>query len=400
MQVQQTSSTTALLPLKVLLPILSALVAISPLAIDLYLPAMPTLAVALGSDSQHIQNTLSIYLLGYALGLIVFGPMADKKSRRALVIFGLSGFTITSLLLPWCSQLWQFISLRFIQAFIASAATVVVPGTIRERYGLNTAKGLSYVSMIMMLAPLVAPSLGSAILLVANWQAIFYFLGGYAALLLLVVIGLLPERQQFNATQYSFIQRYAIVFRHKLARFDIATSMLVSFSFFSYLTAIPFVYMTVFKVSELHFSILFGLNVFAFMLAHFINTRLVAKLGSRRLLLIGLAISLTASLLLVLSIYGQLPLTVVAILMFPLLGSLSLIAANSDALVLNEFAEHSGTATAVIGTLRFGIGALAGPILSYFYNGSALPFSLMMFSALVLIALAQVAGRHSQQNQS
>ncbi len=379
--------------LKLLLPLLASVMALSPLAIDMYLPAMPALAEYLSTDMPMVQNSLSVYLFGYALGLILFGPMADKYSRRKMVLFGISGFLLASLILPFVTNIEQFLSLRFIQAFISSAATVVVPGTIREYYQKDTAKGLSYVSMIMMLAPMIAPSIGSVLLVIHSWQMIFYVLSFYSVVVLLLVMKFLPEVVRDSAAmhkQVSFLTRYKIVFSNSEARLDIATSMMISLAFFAYITAIPFVYLTVFKVSEFNFSILFGITVFALMTAHFINTRLVARKGSRKMLWYGLVLSVISSTVLFLVNLFSFPLIFTVISTLPLMGSISMIAVNSDALVLTKFPLQSGTATAVIGTLRFGIGALAGPILAYYYDGSALPFAGLMFSSVLLVLLCQI----------
>ncbi len=377
--------------LKLLLPLLAAILAISPLAIDMYLPAMPMLADELHTDMSMVQNSLSIYLLGYALGLLFFGPLADKYSRRLLVFIGIGGFVIASVILPFSENIEQFLTLRFMQAFISSAATVIVPGTIREYYGKNMAKGFSYVSMIMMLAPMIAPSIGAVLLLLHSWQLIFYVLAGYSLIVLVLVIKFLPEAKNIESRRaMSFITRYKIVLSHQKARFDLITSMMISLAFFAYITAIPFVYLTVFHTSEFTFSILFAINVLALMTAHFINTKLVVRKGSRAMLTYGLVVSIVASTALVLVNYWQLPLVFTLITVIPLMGSISMIAVNADSLVLLEFAEQSGTATAVIGTLRFGIGALAGPILAYFYDGSALPFALLMWCSVVVVLFCQM----------
>jgi DHA1 family bicyclomycin/chloramphenicol resistance-like MFS transporter len=378
------------LSLKLLLPLLAAIIAISPLAIDMYLPAMPILADQLSTDMPMVQNSLSIYLLGYALGLLFFGPQADKHSRRKLVIFGISGFIVMSIALIFVTSIEQFLSLRFLQAFISSAATVVVPGTIKERYGKDTAKGFSYVSMIMMLAPMIAPSIG-AVLLLHSWQLIFFALAVYSTIVLFLAYRFLPEvKREKNLVPVSFLQRYKTVLSHKKSQLNIVSSMLVSLAFFAYITAIPFVYLTVFKVSEFEFSLLFAINVLALMTAHFINTRLVGRKGSTTMLKYGLIVAVIFSSMLVLVNLLHLPMVYTAIAVLPLMGSLSMIAVNADALIMLEFTREAGTATAVIGTLRFGIGALAGPILAFYYDGSALPFALLMWCAIVAVLLCQL----------
>ena len=382
--------TTHQVSIKLLLPLLASIIAISPLAIDMYLPAMPIIATQLSTDMSSVQNSLSIYLLGYALGLLFFGPLADKYRRRTLVMVGISGFTLVSLAILFATSIEQFLMLRFAQAFISSAATVIVPGTIKERYGKNTAKGFSYVSMIMMVAPMIAPSIGS-VLLLHSWQAIFTVLGVYSLLILTLAYRFLPEKKQVvEVEKVSFLSRYKIVLGHKKSRLDLLSSMVISLAFFAFITAIPFVYLTVFKVSEFAFSFLFGINVLTLMAAHFINTRLVTRKGSRTMQSYGLVVALLASSCLVIAQFLQLPLIYTVGALLPLMGSISMIAVNTDALILLEFNRESGTATAVIGTLRFGIGSLAGPILAYFYDGSAIPFAMLMWCSVIVVLLCQL----------
>ena len=380
--------------LKLLLPLLASILAVSPLAVDMYLPAMPTLAVHLNTPMSMVQNSLSIYLLGYALGLILFGPMADKHPRRNLVLLGIGGFFIASLLLPFVSNIEQFLTVRFFQAFVSSAATVVVPGAVREYYGKDTAKGLSYVSMIMMLAPMIAPSIGSVLMLMHNWQLIFWILAFYSLIILILAFRFLPEAQKLsNKSTLSFLGKYKVVFSNTEARFDLMSSMMISLAFFGYITGIAYVYMQVFGVNEINFSLLFGLTVVALMASHYTNSRLVVRKGSRKMQGYGLLLAITSSTFLLIVTVMELSLTYTVIAILPLMGSFSMIAVNTDALVLTKFPDQSGTVTAVIGTLRFGIGAFAGPILSFYNDGTALPFVLLMFISVLIVMACQIKVR-------
>ena len=386
---------------RILLPLLASIVAITPLAIDLYLPAMLVIANDLQTTMPNVQISLSIYLAGYALGMLFFGPIADELGRRLLAKVGLALFGISSLALAFCTNIELFWSLRAVQAFTGAAATVVVPGIIRHIYRENTAKGMSYVSMIMMVAPLIAPTLGSLIMGISTWQVIFIALAAYSfAILALVQIHLI-DIPIFKSQQRGlalFFNSYKTVFSRRSALADIASSMFASFAFFCFLTSVPYVYLDFFKVDEQLFGVLFAFNVLALMFGNFMNTRLVPRLGSRKLLFIGLGIGFVSGGALLLFSMMHLSLYFIVATIAPLMMSLGIVASNADSLILMQFEEKSGTATAVIGTLRFGSGALVGPILAFVHPQSAIPFSAMMFSALILILLVQLLHRKRYQS--
>ncbi|WP_394176118.1 multidrug effflux MFS transporter [Thalassotalea litorea] len=383
------TQSVTLLPL---ISLLAAIVAITPLAIDLYLPAMLLIAKQLGTSMASVQNTLSIYLAGYALGMLVFGPLADMFGRRRLVLIGLTGFVVCCLLLPLQTSIEGFMALRAVQAFLGSAATVVVPGTIRQFYGKNTAKGMSYVSMIMMFAPMLAPTIGSLILVFGNWQWMFYLLAIYGGALIFFAGRYLPEMQNTtkNSSVNQFLKNYYVVLGDRQSRKHILSSMLAAFAFFCYLTAIPGVYLDVYQTSEFLFSFLFALNVLALMLAQFINTRLVGRKGSPWILTRAIVLGVLFAALLVLVNWIQTPLFYTVLTLLPLMSCLSLIAVSADSLILIRFGQQTGTATAVIGTAKFGIGSLAGPILALFATNTAIPFTVLMLCAVIIIALLQL----------
>ncbi|MCW9016139.1 MAG: MFS transporter, partial [Kangiellaceae bacterium] len=333
------------------LPLFAAIFAITPLAIDLYLPAMPVIADHFSSEIEVIQNSLSVYLIGYACGMFLFGPVADRFGRRPLVLLGLGMFAIISWVLPLVSNPELFVALRFFQALFGGAATVVIPGAIKELFGKDTAKGLSYVSMIMMIAPMLAPAIGSQLMLIGEWAWIFKSLSIYALIMLVIAyfkfpdLGHLDHRTEQNpASEIRFLASYRIVFGTPKVKAFLAISMLSSVVFFGYITSVSFLYMQVYSLNESQFSLLFGVNVIGLIAASFINTRLVPRLGSR-LILIG---GVVGAFVLGLSFLGLLVFNANFALIaanFMLITSfMMVISANSDAMILRQFSAQVGTA--------------------------------------------------------
>lgn len=377
------------------LPLFAAIFAITPLAIDLYLPAMPMIANHFSTDIEIIQNSLSIYLIGYASGMFLFGPMADRFGRRPLVLLGLAVFAIISWILPLVSNAELFVGLRFFQALFGGAATVVIPGAIKQLFGRDTAKGLSYVSMIMMIAPMLAPAIGSQLMLVGEWSWIFKSLSFYSLLMLVIAYFKFPdlERQESSAatSKIRFLDSYQIVFRTPMVKAFLAISMLSSVVFFGYITSVSFLYMQVYALNESQFSLLFGLNVVGLIAASFINTRLVPKLGSHLILMVSVVGAFVLGVSFLSLLVFKASFALIAANLMLITSVMMVISANSDALILRQFSAQVGTATAVIGTLRFGSGALAGPLLATMSDGTALPIGWLIGAALTLMLMVLIS---------
>jgi len=374
-----------------LIILLAATIAITPLAIDMYLPAMPVIAQDLQAHIGTVQQSLSIFLAAYGAGMLLFGPLADKFGRRPLALFGISGFATASFLLVWANSIEWFLIMRALQAFCGAAATVVVPGIIRHLYKEHTAKGMSYMSLIMMLAPLLAPSIGSGILYFSEWHSIFWVLFGYSAILLFFIWKYLPEPTTTDArASISFFSGYQTVFAERSVRPLIATIIFSSFSFFSYLTAIPFIYIQYFGVSEQVFSLLFAINISTLMLSNFINSRFVSRCGSPYMVRAAMFTGMILAALLCTVNILKLDMVYTVILLAPLLGCLTMISTNTDAMILMKFPDHSGTASAVTGTLRYACGATAGPVLALTYTGTPVPFAALMLAGVTGISICQL----------
>lgn len=380
---------------KWLLLVLAAISATTPLATDMYLPAMAQIASDLDSDTTVVQNSLSTYLLGFAVALFAFGPLADIVGRRPLVMLGLSGFILTSVALAYATSIESFLLFRSLQAVSGGAAAVTVPGVIRSMYGRDAAKGLSYLAMITMTAPLIAPSIGSLLLNIGDWRAIFSLQASLGAVVLCLSIAALPDfpelRPQGKGHPWFklFCSGYIAVFSQKGIQRYLCVSMFASFGVFCFLTAVPFIYLEVFNINEAQFGLLFGLNVVGVILANLLNAILVSKHGSSCLLKYGTVSALLSSSILLIGNLFSVDFEYTFVSLSLLLASLTFIGVNSESMILTRLPKNSGAASGVLGSLRFGVGATAGPLLTLMYDGSAMPFVILMFLATFLIFTVQ-----------
>ena len=377
------------LPLPVLLAMLTA---ISPLAVDMYLPAMAMMASDLHTDIHWVELSVSAYLLGFAIGQLSGGPLSDRWGRKPLIISGLMIFTFTSFLLVSTADLTQLLWLRVLQALGGGLATVNAAAIVRDLFrGADVARTLSMVAMITMMAPLLAPVLGALTLNFSGWRTIFLTLTVYGGIALLLLSWQLPESHPPAARHKRWPwQDYQRVITHVRAR-RILLALSLSYSgMFIFITASPYLYLEHFGQSPERFPWLFGANILVMMTMNRLNIALLNRYHSQVILRAGLILQAVCALLLVLS-FTLLPgvsLWLILPLIMVFIGSLGLIGANAIAMVLHHFRDISATANALAGVLQFCGGALAGLIWSQLHDGSPLPMvGLMLVTATVALLM-------------
>jgi len=377
---------------KLPLPLMASISALPPLSIDMYLPAIPGMAESLNAQISTIQNSLSIFLLAFGFGMLFFGPLADKYGRRPLALFGLAGFGLASLGLSLSPTAGAFLFFRFFQGLLGSAAIVVIPAMIRDCFGKDTAKGMSTVTMIMLTAPLVAPLIGSGLLIFSDWRAIFLSLTGYSLVVFLLTLWKLPETlsTESKTQKRSFLKNYLHIFTTPRIYPFLVTFLLSGLAFFTYLTSAPFIYITWFGMSEIQFAFIFSTTAVSLIVANFINVRHVSRQGPRNMMYFGLASGCLFSLMLLLVTLANMNMFLTAACFFMIIGSLGIISVNAESLILIEFPNQASTASAVTRTLRFSIGALVGPILALVYTGTPVPIAILVVIGLCLAALVQL----------
>lgn len=389
-----------------LILMLAALTAMAPLAIDAYLPAMPAMAAQLQIPIHDVELSLSLFLGGFAIGQIIGGPLSDHLGRRRVIFSGISLFIVGSagiIISQTIEAVWLW---RLIQALGGGLAIVNSSAVIRDiSSGRDSARHLSQMAIIMMIAPLLAPMIGMLLLHLAGWRLIFGFLLVYALLLGWLLFRFLPETNQQVANRPSAFRRYLGVLRHRQAMGFLAAQCFSFGALFTFITASPSVYMAYFGVSETLYPFLFGANVLVMVVFNRLNMRLLRAHTPAFLLTIGQILQLLVGLLLLVYILvSSMPslwLLVAGIMLF--IGFQGLTVANAIASTVEFFPHSAATATALLGACGFMTGAASGWLVTVLSDGgSPLPMVLVMSLCAVfgLVMKTCIQARFWQQDHS
>ncbi|MFV8782947.1 multidrug effflux MFS transporter [Microbulbifer sp. SA54] len=394
-------------PPRWLAPCLAALVALTPFAIDTYLPAIPAMAAALGVTVAQVQHSVSSYLLGFAIGQLCGGPLSDRWGRIVVGTIGLGIFIASTALILLANSVEWLVALRFLQALGGGFATVISGAIVRDLYsGREAARVMSMIATMMLIAPLVAPVIGSTLLTLGDWHGIFVFLLVYGALMLLLVRGVLPEtvskfrraRRQRESRRNLF-RNYAQIFRTPRALGFLFAQALVSGCMFIYITTAPFVFMEHFALPAARFPLMFGSCVLLLAVMVQLNIRLLKFFEPRQILQAGIGLQLAACVVLLAStLYFGEAQSLLA-WMLPLvmaMGAIGIITPNSAACYLEFFPGISGTANALYGASIFIAGGLLGGLVNSVHTGTLVPIAAGMlccaaaaFACLLFVARAR-----------
>jgi len=381
--------------------LLGAISGLTPLAVDMYLPAIPSIARDLAASTEAVQLTVSTFLAGFALGQLFYGPLADSLGRKPVILFGIGLFVLASLGCALASSLPALLTFRLLQAAGGAAGAVVVNALLRDLFrDEEFVRALTLVILTMTLAPLIAPLVGG-LLVQSGWRVIFLLLMLLGALLWLALAWRIPEtlkpelRQSLNLR--SIFHNYGRVLVHKRAMGSLLAGTFASAGMFAFISGSPYVYIDYFGVPAQHYGWLFGLNVLLLMAMTWVNGRLVKRVGLLRMLRLGLLLATFAGIAMVCNAatgWGGLWGIVVPVVLY--VGQMGLIGANATSHALSFFPANAGTASALAGTLRFGAGALAGVAVNMMPATSPLPMAMMMTLGIVLALLTHLCwGRHA-----
>lgn len=380
-------------PRRSLIPLLGALCAFSPLAIDMYLPAFPQIARDLAVRPGLVGLTLSMFLVGLAVGQLLCGPLADRLGRRAPLLAGCALFTATAIVCALGHSIQALIASRFLMGVGGATGLAISRAVVRDLFDESaSARTYSMMMIVTGIAPIIAPALGSLILTYAHWRIIFWVLAAFGvasiAMVALALPETLPPDRRVHGHLGDVARRYLAILTDR--RF-LGFGLVLGFAYgllFAYLAGSPIVFIDYFGVSPARYSLLFAANSIGLFIGGRLNHHLVACHSARPILRRAcLASTASAAVLLLLALtrFGHLPLFFATL--FVTVATLGLIMPNATAAAMAPFANQAGTASALLGVLQYALGATTGALVGLWTNNTPTPMATLILTSSALATI-------------
>ncbi|EBU1666511.1 multidrug effflux MFS transporter [Salmonella enterica] len=371
--------------------LLSALMALTSLSTDIYLPAMPIMARALHGDAEL---TITGFLIGFTLAQLIWGPVSDHLGRKIPLFIGMVLFVAGSVGCATSTTMMQMVFWRVFQAMGACTGPMLARAMIRDLFSRSrAAQMLSTLMIVMAIAPIGGQLLGGLIIKFSTWPMIFWLLSATGVVMFLALLTLpetLPEERRVQATLKGAFGNYVFLLKNR--RFMRYTLSLTSYymAVYAFIAGSPLVYISYYGVSPQHYGWLFAVNIVGVMLLSTINRKLVQRHSLDALLRTSLSLAAIAAILLTLAAglkTGGIAFLVV--MMFITFSMNGVIAAASTAAALDEVPEIAGSASALIGALQYGSGIVSTGLLALFSDNT--PWTMSWIIGLFTTAGALLA---------
>jgi DHA1 family bicyclomycin/chloramphenicol resistance-like MFS transporter len=343
--------------------------------------------------------TITGLLIGLGFGQLIVGPLSDAVGRRKPLLIGLVAHALTSVLCALAPSVTLLAVTRTLQGLAGAAVAVVAMAVVRDLFtGYRAAQLLSRLILVLGVAPILAPSLGSALLTVTSWQGIFVVLAVIAVLLFVLALLALPETLPVERRQAARVgvslRAYAKLFHDRLFVTMVLVAGLMFATLFAYISGSPFILQELYGLSPQEFGLAFGANAVGLILMTQLNPLFVKRYGPVRVLMVAVASTFVAALVLVVvAMTGTGGLLGLMIPLFFVVAAAGLAFPNAPAIALNRHGESAGTASALLGAAQFMVGGFVAPLVGALADGTALPMAAVMAgttgASLVLLLSAR-----------
>ena len=380
--------------------LLALLTAVGPMSVDLYLPSLPELGRVFGASVPQVQLTLSGYLLCFAIGQIVFGPISDHVGRKPVLLAALSLYVAVCLSCMFATSIEMLIALRCLQALGVAGAPVLARAIVRDLYhGVRAGRELARMGSITALAPVVAPSLGGILQSTFGWRASFLGMAALGLCAIVLVVRLLPETMKqppkHPMSLLSIIRGYGIFLRHRTFRIYLAIVSASYGGLFAWISGSSFVLQDLYGLSPLLFGLVFAAATLGYGLGTLLAARLVVRIGIDRTIVCGGVALAVGGLAMAAAIaLGATSPAALAVPMALYLCGLGLAMPQSMAGALMPFPERAGAASSLLGFLQQATASAIGIAVGQMLGSSALPLATIV-AAMGVLALALALFRRS-----
>lgn len=365
--------------------ILGLLAALGPFSIDMYLPGFKDIAQSLDTSVSHIGLSLSSYFIGISLGQMIYGPLLDRYGRKPLIYIGLILYIIASLLCAWVFGADQLIVMRFFQALGGCVGMVASRALVRDLFPVTeTARVFSYLMLVIALSPLLAPTFGGFVTAYFGWQAIFYVLAVLAGITLIGTYYWVPDGNEpdteMSLKPVPITRKFIKVARVPKFYTYALVSAVSSSGLYAYLAGSPTLFYDIFEVSKKEYVVIFAIIALGMTFANQANTFLLRKFSSEKISVTALLFQIAAGSVLAVSTYfGWLNLYTTIGAIWVYMATQGFVYPNTSALTIAPFGKSAGTASALMGAIQLGIGAITTAIVSTVTKDTAFPMALAIF---------------------
>jgi DHA1 family bicyclomycin/chloramphenicol resistance-like MFS transporter len=384
--------------------VLGLLSAIGPFAIDMYLPALPSIGADLKASTSAVQMSLLIFFLSMGFGQLIVGPISDMVGRKLPLYGGLVLFVIGGVGSALAPSIEWLIAFRFLQGLGASAGMAVPRAIVRDLYtGTEAAKLMSLLMLVFSVSPILAPLTGSLIIESLGWRAVFWTVTGAAVLAMVLLATSLTETRPAKDRAGSSFGTALSAYRFLMGeRSFLGLTAIAGFaisSFFVYLSSSSFILIDHYGLSPSVYSLFFSINAVAFIGMSQLTGILSERFGLRRVVRVAVTgYATTMVVLLAIMSTGVDRLDVMAALLFVGYGFVGLVIPSTSVLAMEEHGTIAGTASALMGTLHFAIGAAAMGVAGLFFDGTPLPMVFgIAICAVIALGLTQVTLGRARQ---
>lgn len=376
---------------KLLVLVLGTLTALAPLAIDMYLPALPKIAQDVHVELGEVQQTLSVFLIGMAVGQAFYGPLADRFGRRVPLMAGMILFAIASFACARAQTMNSLLFWRLLMALGGSAGMVIPRAIVRDLFNQReSTRVYALLMLILGVSPILAPLIGAQLITLSGWRSIFVALAVVGVGCVVASIWAAPEslpveKRSKGGVGLALRTYWQLLTDRRFIGPTLASGFTTA-TLFSYLTGSSFVFIEKFGLTPDQYALVFGFNAIGLIGASQINEWLLSRFTSWQVLSVSFLTAAIAGLLvLAVGLTGIGGMPVMIGLIFIVMSTAGIIFPNIAGVAMAPFGHVAGSASALIGTLQFGMGGIAGALVGIFHNGTLLPMTGML-------ALSAIAG--------